>query len=279
MRLSALICSVTLVLHPDFYNSSGNNQVSLLTHFPNLKKWVMKRLQHEPQRHMNRIRNEVNEHCRNLKRLHMDYSTGPNVVMVCRDIFSNLTSFQFTYTELSAELLTSILLHQDTLKSLSAHHSSFGSGFDRPSVSPIVDHFQASGRLLQLIPQSCARLTDLCFPGHEMDMCIVETVTWKCTELKDLRIRIKALNTRERIATAIGLLNSARSTRSQALLKPRTKTPRTPVAKEKKTRSTTKNGPGASGFMDDSIEARVARFLFKFEHLQRVWLGDHFWSV
>ncbi|KAG0254061.1 hypothetical protein BGZ95_006142, partial [Linnemannia exigua] len=83
---------------------------------------------------------------------------------------------------------------------------------------------------------------------------------WICKDLKTLRIRIKDLDTKEKILKAIALWRKGcwRRWREQA---------GTPVGEE-----------GRLDETDMSIEARVARHLLKFHKLWKVWLGYQTWN-
>jgi hypothetical protein len=174
----------------------------------------------------------------------------------------------------SPEVITSILLHQNSLKAVSVFCSDNIFSASRHEVIPVSDHFQASGRLLQLIPRGCPHLEVLSLHLHEMDMDEVEKGEWACKNLRTLRVRIKGLDTKKKISKALSQWYADLVTTSER---------RWSAAKTitEGSMDVDKSYEGGSSMVASakSIEARVARHLLKFEKLETVWLGYKTWSL
>jgi hypothetical protein len=95
----------------------------------------------------------------------------------------------------------------------------------------------------------------------------IEMAKWGCKHLEVLYIRIKHLNTKEKIDRAIQLWKEGRSI--TVIEKMRSK-------EEETCASSSLQSIIAILPEDNSIETRVARHLLKFNELQRVWLG---WKI
>ncbi|KAF9930118.1 hypothetical protein FBU30_000868 [Linnemannia zychae] len=136
--------------------------------------------------------------------------------------------------------------------------------FETDKVSQIqTSHDSRSYTILQ-IPTTCSKLEKLDLWSFEIDMCDIDDDEWICKDLKDLRMRIRKLNTKERIVKAIELWRSgSRERRKKQAMDSR--------GGEKKVEIPDR--------FDISLEARVARHLLKFEKLEKVWLGYQTWTL
>ncbi|KAF9083318.1 hypothetical protein BGX23_011583 [Mortierella sp. AD031] len=129
-----------------------------------------------------------------------------------------------------------------------------GFNFDSDEVPPVLRHSQASGHLLQLIPRHCSQLETLDLHLQEMEIGEIEMSEWACKNLRTLRIRIKGLDTKDKILKTIALWRAGCWRHWQKAT----------------------GDPGSvdeQGKSNQSIEARVARHLLKFDKLGKVWLG------
>ncbi|KAG0371827.1 hypothetical protein BGX24_001114 [Mortierella sp. AD032] len=206
-RLSSLTCGIITALRPDPTDSQQQPSPGLLVHFPNLKTWSTSGTENELRFVLQSgiLKAEVEQHCQLLSDVRLKDSPESLWVTLFTDVFSNLTEISFDYKVMSVQVLMTILLHQDTVKSIRAN---LGADIDYERdvfVSSGTDHFHASGRQFQLIPRTCSQLTDLNLYPHVMDMDIVETKVWTCKDLRTLRTRIKDLDSKERILKAIDL--------------------------------------------------------------------------
>ncbi|KAG0013426.1 hypothetical protein BGZ82_002143, partial [Podila clonocystis] len=127
--------------------------------------------------------------------------------------------------------------------------------FEEVGFPETLDHFQSSGWMIQSLLRLCRSLRTFKMVEHEMDVNEMEQVPWQCTDLEELEVRIQGLDTREKIESVIAQWKEGRKQRKQEL------TVETPVEK------------------DGSTEARVARYLLRFNNLRTVWLGSKVWKT
>ncbi|KAF9930121.1 hypothetical protein FBU30_000871 [Linnemannia zychae] len=271
---------------------------SLLSYFPNLDfvdVWTDSPLTPIP---TDQIKADMAEYCPKLT----EYGLRDNdnfIIHFCTHIIKNPTHVRFDFDFISAKVINAILLHRDSLKAFYIY------ALNQPKIWPVTTDddlgaIQGYNHLLQQIPSSCPRLEKLDLPycGMEMLMDDIEEGEWVCRDLTTLRIRIKELDTEEKIAKAIELWRSVSRERwrKQAVGYKDAKERR--KEKEHSEKDDThdkdvnvknqKNKMEGKSEMEEkdkeseetkSIEARVARHLFKFEKLQRVSLGSHTWSL
>ncbi|KAG0209839.1 hypothetical protein BGX33_005296 [Mortierella sp. NVP41] len=157
----------------------------------------------------------------------------------------------FKLEHTSTQTIGAILLHQDSLEALKLHVS--GVDYD--------DDTKDLRGLWRPRRQDCSRLETMDLHLHEMDMDEVEKGEWACKDLHSLRVRVKGLDTKDKILKAVALWRAGCRRRWQEEV--------------------------AEGFVvmdveqnetDLSIEARVARYLVKFDKLEKVWLGYQTWT-
>ncbi|KAF9134231.1 hypothetical protein BGW39_007702 [Mortierella sp. 14UC] len=234
---------------------------SLLSYFPNLatlSAFHYSRSSLEPP--ATTIKETISLYCPQLTGYYLEDHTGVIVSSFLTKIASNVAHVCFLYHHLSQEMLTSILLHRTTLTALKHFNQQTNFDLERDEVVVVTDHFKESSEHLQHIPRCCPALREFDLPGHEMNMDEVESGEWVCKNLKTLRVRIRDLDTREKILKVIALWRKGcwRRWQKQAGV------PEETVDEQEET--------------DMSIEARVARHLLKFDKLWKVWLGYQTWS-
>ncbi|KAF9101351.1 hypothetical protein BGX29_005705 [Mortierella sp. GBA35] len=289
-RLSSLTCSIIAALRPDFGDTTIFPPISLLAYLPNLKTWFtwvtdsqLKGIS------VGWLRAVVKKYCPLLTDVRLVDCSSSVWETLFSEVFSNLTTISFEYKLMSLPALTTILLHQDTLKSIQARVAP-GFDFETDFVASAVDHFQASGRKLQLLPRSCPRLTSLNLYPHVMDMEIVELPPWRCRGLKTLLTKIKGLDSKDRIHRAIDLWRAG--WRERALERRKSNLAADVDGEEEIVTATSWLGlfkllAAAAEDKDSdvvlldsnlSLEARVARFLLGFQQLESVWLGNKTWT-
>ncbi|KAG0374022.1 hypothetical protein BGX24_010941 [Mortierella sp. AD032] len=169
------------------------------------------------------------------------------------------TRVVFDYAYLTIETIAAILLHKSSLEKVKVYtHADFC--YEEDGVAEVSSHFEESGPFLQLIPRCCPLLKTLDLHLHEMSMDDIEMDEWACKGLKTLRIRVKDLDTEEKIVKAIELWRKGcwRRWQEQAGVLVRDE--------------------GRLDKTDISIEACVARHLLRFDKLWRVWLGYQTWT-
>ncbi|KAG0374020.1 hypothetical protein BGX24_010939 [Mortierella sp. AD032] len=232
---------------------------SLLSYFPRLKVLSIFYFDTSLTIQSSQIKEVLLQYCPDVTHYRLEDHTGANISEFLLNIADNCTELMYNYKYTSLEMITGLLLHQPTLKTVQQILEN-GFDYEAETISLPSDHFGQSDRLAQLIPRGCSQLRTLNLHSHEMDMDAVEVGKWTCKDLRTLRVRIKDLDTKEKILRAIALWRKGcwRRWREKA---------GTPVGEEGKLDST-----------DMSIEARVARHLLQFEQLWWVWLGYQTWS-
>ncbi|KAK3808915.1 MAG: hypothetical protein JOS17DRAFT_765528 [Linnemannia elongata] len=234
---------------------------SLLSYFPNLTTLSTYNYEGSPFTIPSaRIKDDITRYCPHLSGYKLQDITGLIVPSFLTDIASNVSEVVYLHKTISSETITAMLLHQATLKSVKHFALDNGFEFEKDEVAKVVDQPEVSDRFLLLIPRCCPALEEWGLFSHELDMDDVEQGTWACQDLKKLRMRIKGLDTKEKILKAIALWRKGCWRRWQ-------KHAGTSVAAEDEEDET-----------DMSIEARVARHLLKFEKLWWVWLGYQTWT-
>ncbi|KAF9542621.1 hypothetical protein EC957_001828 [Mortierella hygrophila] len=250
---------------------------SLLLHLPHLK--TIELCDHEvennpsPSNTLNTIPpriilTELSRYCQNL--------TGIRVqgLRDCTDLVSafcstpatrKVSELAFDYDQISLGIITSLLLHPQTLTSVKIYRS-VDFILNRDAVPAAEDHFWAHGQFLQLIPRTCKGLRILDIHLHEMDMDVVEMEEWVCKDLRKLRVRVKGLDTRDRILETIGLWRREWRARRNNL----------PSFFDGS--DSNSNHVNSEQQNSLSIEERVVRHLLNLEKLETVWLGCQDWS-
>ncbi|KAF9925688.1 hypothetical protein BGZ65_007616, partial [Modicella reniformis] len=249
-----LVAPVKQVFRMD---NKSENAPSLLVHFPNLKSWHLWNSPNTLEVSVKELRDEVTRCCPLLKTLLTTSDTEMSVNLLVKG-FNSLKSICVLNEHLSAEVILAILNHQDTLIHVFT--------FDSDNILGIEsNHLQAPGWIIQSLPRSCTRLKMLYFPLYEMNIDDIEDATWECYNLETLHIRVRGLNTKEKIDRAIQLWTEGR------------------IANRKKQTNDKKRPTLCDSQLciviprvDNSIEARVARHLLQFKKLRNVWLG---WKI
>ncbi|KAF9124061.1 hypothetical protein BGW39_008501 [Mortierella sp. 14UC] len=210
-----------------------------------------------------RIKRELARHCPRLTEFKLAEYTGNMAAEFLTDIANNVSRITFELDYLTPETIEAILLHQATLKKV-AHFYNDDFNYDKEKVATVSHHFHVTDEMMQQIPRKCSQLQRLNLHRHEMDMDAIEKTEWACKDLRKLRIRVKDLDTKRKILKAIKFWRAGYWRR-----------------KQRKSAGTMTAAAGKEEerlAADQSIEARVARHLLKFEHLQWVWLGYQMWT-
>ncbi|KAG0291148.1 hypothetical protein BGZ97_005977 [Linnemannia gamsii] len=171
------------------------------------------------------------------------------IPMFCTRVAENLTEVAFGYEHTSIEMILAVLLHKASLRGVILLSKNQSLRRPNHNLPPLLDHFKDSSQFLQLIPRTCPRLEKLILPAHEMNMNEVNMGEWACKDLRALHIRVKDLDTEDKIPKTIALWRKGCWRRWQ-------KKAGAPIPVEANQEP-----------MDNSIEARVARHLLKFEKL------------
>ncbi|KAK3845479.1 MAG: hypothetical protein J3R72DRAFT_502094 [Linnemannia gamsii] len=232
---------------------------SLLSYFPRLMAICIYSLDPSFAAPTSQIKENLLRHCSDVAQYTVEDATGAIISEFLLYVGDNITEFTFRYEHTSVEMITCMLVHQLSLTSI-VQFRKHDFDLESDTVAQMPEHFRLSGRFLQLIPRCCSQLKTLGLHSHEMDMDVVEMGTWACNDLKTLRIRVKGLDTVDKILRVIALCRTGCWRRWQEKAGK-------PVRDEVELVET-----------DMSIEARVTRHLLKFDKLWWVWLGYQTWT-
>ncbi|KAF9153819.1 hypothetical protein BGX21_000625 [Mortierella sp. AD011] len=197
-----------------------------------------------------KVKDTVSRWCPNLNYLGTNHTPALILSHLVANVLFGLSGLVFNYDNISPEVILALLCYPDNWITLSVYslRDYYSHSVDDP-VPMVKDHFQGSRWMIQSIMRGYSKLRLFHFPDHEMDMDQIDRVSWSCNELKSIRVRIKGLDTKERIEGAINRWKEGKKQKS--------------LGKEIK-------NPEEE---DDSIEARVARHLLQFDKLRILWLG------
>ncbi|KAG9069481.1 hypothetical protein KI688_010384 [Linnemannia hyalina] len=152
-----------------------------------------------------RIKEDTRRYCPYLTGYRLQDQTGAIVPEFLVNIAHNISEIVFVHKQISLETITAILLHQSTLTSVLHFYVHQDLDLEEANIAPVSTHFEGSSQYLQLIPRCCSRLDILDLHFQEMNMDVVEQGSWVCKDISTLRIRIKGLDTEEKILKAIAL--------------------------------------------------------------------------
>ncbi|KAF9123103.1 hypothetical protein BGW39_009251 [Mortierella sp. 14UC] len=176
----------------------------LLSHFPNvtiLHIWNMGPYSIPTEM----IKDEITRYCPHLTQFKLEDEWGAIVPEFLTNICSNVTRITFEGEGMTEEDITAILLHQTTLKKVSQFCTQ-DFDYEKEEVPLVKNNMdRVTGPMMQQIPRSCSQLQTLNLHRHEMCMGNVEAAEWACKNLRKLKIRVKGLETQEKILRAIAL--------------------------------------------------------------------------
>ncbi|KAF9114068.1 hypothetical protein BGX27_000199 [Mortierella sp. AM989] len=252
-NVTHLIASINQVFKVD---EQSNNAPSLFAHFPNLTIWSMwSASTSDLDVPVDAIKAEIIKRCPQLKTLSTSLS-GSFVVDILTHGIDNLKGICFMHKCFTPLLTMGVLLHKDTLERIETHTTST-KFYESEHVHSIDNHFQEYGWTVQTMIHLCAHLKTIRIPLLEMNIEDIEKIGWTCTNLVELRIRIKGLDTAQKIDKVVELWLEGRS----------------------KKRQSTQDIAEADCLVNLTLEGRVARHLIKFDKLKEVWLGTRFYRV
>ncbi|CAO3566967.1 unnamed protein product [Mortierella alpina] len=191
---------------------------SLLVHFPALTTLGIDANTHS-EVEVPEFRSEIARRCPNVRALD-SYGWILSILLV-NGCFETIRSVSFNHSGIDAKLVLALLNHEDTLTSVSTHtNESWGSAADETergreeeemigsaSVAAAPERFVESHIdsiwMVHMIPRQCPKIERMWFPEYMLDMDDIEKEPWKCEGLRDLRVRIRGLDTAEKIQTVL----------------------------------------------------------------------------
>ncbi|KAF8932052.1 hypothetical protein EDD21DRAFT_381719 [Dissophora ornata] len=288
-RVDSLVAPLNQVFHVD--DNSPNAQ-PLLAHFPSLRTWNTFDYG-ELDVSTPVFKEQATKYCPMLKSFYCP-SPGPVVAQLVLHGFERLIELKVKYDHLTIDAIVAILTHHKSIWHLDTFLLQKNI-LESSDPNPVKDHLQGSGRIMQLIPRICNELITLSFPLHEMDMDEVEKGSWGCKYLMTLHVRVRGLDTKEKIEKAIMLWKTGRNVRKrkwsdiwgggsnldedsdQDVGDP--KPDLNPCPSPDLDDDDDDRVEPVSTLEFNSIEARVARHLLKFDILESVWLGTEVFTV
>jgi len=247
---------------------------SLLAHFPGLTALRTWNYDSDTNIPPTRIKEILSRYCPLLTRFHLADNTGAIIPSFCTNVCDTVTEVIFRQRHTSEELVNAILQHQAHIVSVMAF-TQRDVDYEKEQVAPVSDqpNQEEFCRYVQQIPRNCTKLDTLLYDFHEMEMDDIEKVEWVCKDLKHLQIRVKGLDTKDKILRTIALWRAGCWRRWQDKAQSNAEDP--PAADAD---AAVKDVDEQDDPLDFSLEARVARHLLKFEKLWWVWLGYQTWT-
>ncbi|KAI1308394.1 hypothetical protein EDD11_004323 [Mortierella claussenii] len=295
-----LWASVEQVFNPEVLDEPPFGS-SLLVHFPNLKSWQVwssKNTLGDPTPQA--IKAEVLKRCPQMD----DYSTDDPATSIVQELFvngsHNLKTAYFQYRTLHPSVTLGILIHKATLKSLGTYCPEEAEWSYHANQIFDVDDSYVDGWMIPLMMSQCPNLTSVRFPSHEMDMDVIDQLPWVCKDLAELRIRVKGVDTKELIMSAVSKWACGAYERRRTKKRRQTDSVEDEDAISKEDTKTaidanldshhdvvnmTDSGIEDSGRSYGSIgEAspivdRLVKHLLQFDKLTELWLGYHVWTL
>ncbi|KAF9150175.1 hypothetical protein BGX21_005753 [Mortierella sp. AD011] len=262
--VTTLLAPVKQVFKSDPESKPSPLGSSLLVHFPNLAKWHIYNLETTLVVPLMQVKAEAKMCCPKVNQIDTFRTERPIVHDILANVFHNLISVAFAYKEISEDITLALLFHRATLFNITTYTDRDENLTERDDIPPANDHFQASGRALQLLPRYCPNLEVFVFECHEMDMDHVEEEEWICKGIQHLRARIRGFDTKEKISKALQLWKEGRK-------KKNSKIEGEECMDEDEADQTIDSHLAEA--KEIPIEIRVARHLLKFDDLDTVWLG------
>ncbi|KAF9105643.1 hypothetical protein BGX27_009512, partial [Mortierella sp. AM989] len=259
-RVNQLVASISQVMSPDSDSFEPTSSQSLLVHFPNLEKWEIEGTVSEMDDELAEdLGVQLETYCPLLVGISTYAISGDVLYKLLRKSFSSIKKICFKYENITPNVILGLLLHQSTLETINVYNPLVfdSKGYlwrsEADRVYLISDKF-SEGWMIQMLPSSCPHLTVIALPGHEMEMDLAERLIWVCKDLQELQIRIKGLDTKDLIMSAINKWLQAK----QRIL-------------------TDGENAGENIKLSSTIEDRVVRHLLQFKKLKTVWLGYKTW--
>ncbi|KAF9181672.1 hypothetical protein BGZ51_005270 [Haplosporangium sp. Z 767] len=243
-------------------------------------------MEHAPETLMKQVRDELKSCCPHFQRVDFDTTDSGSVSKLLSGIFYNLWSIKFCEPEetLQMNVLTSILVHNDTLRSLVITPAIQADKEKEPAYQQ-----QANDRAILLVPRICRKLQVLSFESVVMDMDLIEDHEWACKDLRELRLKIKGLESPAEIDGCLEqfvALRGALRRRGGRHTKgpPQVSLLKTPFLSSAPNVRVLDGGSRAKdedelGRESKSISERVLRHLLSFKKLTTVWLGTKDYHV
>ncbi|KAI1293406.1 hypothetical protein EDD11_008429 [Mortierella claussenii] len=260
-KITTLIAPVAQIFQ---VNPKNLHAPSLLTQLPCIKEWRTWSLDTEKVA-LKTIKDEFSRCCPLLQAVCVELPSAA-AAEVYVHAFQNLTKVCILHNSLSAELLMAILSHQATLVIFMTYTPSSGI-YDQEEVPEVNMHFQTFTWMALMPLRLCPKLTTFYMSMYEFGIEELEQAISQYDVLKDLRIRIRNLDTAEKVDHALQMwVDGIRHRRSN---------------------NNNLDGMQKEGAQDTpisvlgnlSIEERVAQYLLRYKNLECIWLGTRVYRM
>ncbi|KAF9190451.1 hypothetical protein BGZ51_008637 [Haplosporangium sp. Z 767] len=259
---------------------------ALSEHFPNLKRWIFHHAVLPKESSLEIVKKTVAKDWPHLDAIETR-NDNPKVVQdLLLRVFLNLSDITLKFKKMSPEVILAIIIrYQNTLKHVRDHLGENYTVYDaREKLSALDSRHQQSSWMFQSLLSACALLQTFHFPYHELSLDDIEQWTWKCCDLRDLRVRIRELDTVKKIDLAIARWVAARRWRYSVADVNTISDVESDWTVDSISTTVSNLGGGAidGGYFqpdDRSIETRVAKLLLQFERLLTVWLGNKLYQL
>ncbi|KAI1310793.1 hypothetical protein EDD11_003670 [Mortierella claussenii] len=282
----------------------------LLVHFPNLDFWETWSSQYNlVNPSAQEMRHLVARYCDRLERFAINDSASSIAQELLIDGIQNPVSSRLRYRGITPMIIYGLLLHQSTLKKIRTYDPDYSHWGYHDDEVPYVDDWLHDSWMIHMLLSRCPKVVGIELPAHIMDMDVVEQFPWACRGLKELRIRIKGLATKELIMKVIiGWARGVHAKRKDATGSSTSSIGTLRELGDSKARETSQDGAvqalavsrtqnaneNASTRIEEGEEAeaeiemdektkltvdKAIQHLLKFEKLTTLWLGYKVWTV
>ncbi|KAG0257701.1 hypothetical protein BG011_003811 [Mortierella polycephala] len=185
---------------------------ALSTHFPNLERWNFHHAVLPKDCSLDMVKNAVATNWPRLSAIVTKSDNAKIVQDLLLRVFGGLSDVTLNFKKMPPEVILAVIIqHQNTLKHVRDHLEDDDTVYnDREEPRKLDSHHQQSGWMFQSLLSACALLQTFHFPHHELGLDDMEQWTWKCRGLRDLRVRIRGLDTAEKTDLAIAKWVAAR---------------------------------------------------------------------
>ncbi|KAF9900750.1 hypothetical protein EC991_006923 [Linnemannia zychae] len=226
----------------------------LLAHFPRLQRWHITSLALPIYASMDTIIKDVAK-CQHLKDIRLGDGTWDVASDLVSTVFEDLVSCTLSTQIIASSTILGLVSHLNTLTSvIIVGNSSTKTADDAATVvrdSSTIFQDTMITKWLYMIPRLCLNLQLLSLEPIVCDIEAIEARPWVCKDLRELRLRVKDLDSAPLVHRSVKQLCDWRLAGTAAFLQP---------------------------IDTDSIAIRVSRHMIKFKQLRVVWFGpfgDH----
>ncbi|KAG0338685.1 hypothetical protein BG004_007118 [Podila humilis] len=281
-----------------WFPGNQSPSIPLLIHFPKLETW---HFAHGPIKRTDlgigaAVAGVLERMCPYLVNVNFGDLSGDAIFALLLNWLKRLQRVTLDYTSFQQNVLSALLVHQDTLREITIRDK--GKHFDVASPPPLLGSSTGAGvvgggggggggvgaggggaggriegKILHLIFRSCRHLERVSMPMIELDVQHMEEYPWACTGLKELHVRVKDLTQDFQFhdvlacLAGLGTLQAEPHDTPGSLIKP---LQRTDIAGDK----SRVDSATYKSTMTANIQGRLALRIDVLRQLEHLWLGD-----